>query len=240
MLEVKPATIRAYHSYPSLSTYTDIAVKYNPTELTFDKAVHVAEITIPGLDSPLLQFVRGQNEKLTLDLFCDTTELGGMSGGAVSVVAQTDQIYQLVKIVPETHAPPVCDFSWGGGFPGSATSGDIFGGQQRTFFRCVVESVKQRFTVFSTQGVPLRATLSVTLREFRPLDEQLKSLKLSSPDRTGSLVLQNGESLSSIAAHHYLNPSRWRAIAQSNGIDDPRRLAPGTVLILPCLEGSAA
>ena len=35
-----------------------------------------AEIAIPGLDAPLQQFVRGQAEKLTLDLFFDTTDNG--------------------------------------------------------------------------------------------------------------------------------------------------------------------
>ena len=42
-----------------------IPVQYNPTELSFDKSAQIAEIAIPGLDSPLQQFVRGQAEKLT-------------------------------------------------------------------------------------------------------------------------------------------------------------------------------
>ncbi len=31
-----------------------IDVQFNPTELTFDKGAQIAEIGIPGLDSPLL------------------------------------------------------------------------------------------------------------------------------------------------------------------------------------------
>ena len=35
-------------------------VQFNPTEFSLDKAAQIAEIAIPGLDAPLLQFVRGQ------------------------------------------------------------------------------------------------------------------------------------------------------------------------------------
>src|SRR5687768_8667149 len=45
---------------------SSVAAQYNPNELTFEKGVQIAEIAIPGLDTPLLQFVRGQNERLTL------------------------------------------------------------------------------------------------------------------------------------------------------------------------------
>jgi hypothetical protein len=53
-----------------------ITVQFNPTEYTLNKGAQIAEIGIPGLDSPLLQFIRGQNERLTLELFFDTTAEG--------------------------------------------------------------------------------------------------------------------------------------------------------------------
>ena len=40
---------------------------YNPAKYTLNKAAQYAEINIPGLDSPILQYVRGQNEKLSLE-----------------------------------------------------------------------------------------------------------------------------------------------------------------------------
>src|SRR5438552_9958901 len=86
-------------------------VQYNPTEFTLSKGVQIAEIAIPGLDSPILQFVRGQTETLTLDLFFDTTDRG-MDDSAVSVTTKTDKFYQLIKINKDTHAPPICRFTW--------------------------------------------------------------------------------------------------------------------------------
>jgi nucleoid-associated protein YgaU len=214
-----------------------IPFQYNPTELSFQKNVQVAEIAIPGLDTPLLQFVRGQNETLTVDLFFDTTESG--MAGAVSVTTLTDKIYQLVKIEPSTHAPPICRFVWGPEFPGHEVSARV-GNQKRDWFRCLVESVRHKYTLFSPSGVPLRATLTLTLREYKPLGDQLSQLGLNSPDRTQVRVLRSDETLSSIAAEHYRDPGQWRRIAAANGIEDPRRLTAGTYLRLPPLEGETA
>lgn len=210
-----------------------IPVQYNPTEYTLTKGAQLAEIAIPGLDTPLIQFVRGQAETLTLDLYFDTTD-DGMGTKATSVTALTDQIYQLVKIEPDTHAPPVCAFLWHKEFPGSAVSSHV-GNQRRSDFQCVVESVKQRFTLFSPEGVPLRAVVTVSLREYKTLDEQLKQLNLNSPDKTQSHVVQRGDTLTGIAGRHYGLPQRWREVAVANGITDPRRLDAGVFLRVPPL-----
>jgi hypothetical protein len=66
-------------------------IQYNPTELTFDKQAQLAEIGIPGLDAPIQQFVRGSAEKLTLELFCDTTDQG-TGFKATSVTSETDKM----------------------------------------------------------------------------------------------------------------------------------------------------
>jgi nucleoid-associated protein YgaU len=246
-----------------------IELQYNPTELSWDKSAQIAEIAIPGLDAPLQQFVRGQAEKLNLELFFDTTDYG-MGKRAVSVTTLTDRIYRLVKIEPSRHAPPICTFIWNDQFPGSslegnagstasgllggsvgaavsaigeaagaassaaaAITGAASGNQRRNGFRCLVESVKQKFTLFSPEGIPLRASLSVALREYKTLDEQLAHLNLTSPDRTHSHVTRTGDTLCSIAAQYYRSPDDWRSIADANGIEDPRRLVLGMFLTIP-------
>lgn len=213
-----------------------IEVAFNPNELTFNKGAQIAEIAIPGLDSPILQFVRGQAETLTVDFFFDSTDAGGMGTQAVPVTTLTDQFYQLIKIEPARHAPPVCRFSWGSrGFPGSAMTGET-SSQQRTAFQCIVESVKQRFTLFTAEGVPLRATLSISLKEYQTLADQAEKLRLQSPDHTHVHVVQRGDTLTRIAAKAYDDPAPWRAIAVHNGIDDPLALEPGTILEVPALR----
>ena len=214
-----------------------IAVSYNPTEYTLSKGAQLAEVSIPGLDSPILQFVRGQTETLSLDLFFDTTE-AGMDDSATSVTSLTDPFYQLIKIDGTTHAPPICFFAWGTEFPGQrayASMGMGTGSQQRHGFKCVVDSVRQHFTLFSPQGLPLRATLTVSLKEYKTLAEQIAEINAQSADHSHTHLVQAGETLSQIAANVYNDPSQWRAIATQNKMLDPLNLQPGQMLEIPPL-----
>jgi nucleoid-associated protein YgaU len=168
-----------------------------------------------------LQFVRGQNEKLSLYLFFDTTDQG-MGDTAVDVRSLTDSIYQLGKIQPRTHAPPRLRLTWGQGLS----------------FKAIVESVQQKFTLFNPQGMPLRATLSVVFREYKTLEEQIAELNLQSSDHAKRRTVQRGDTLSRIAAEEYRDPREWRRIADANAdvVSNPRRLTPGTVLQIPPLD----
>jgi LysM repeat protein len=208
--------------------------QFNPTELQFAKQAQIAEIAIPGLDSPLLQFVRLQDEKIALELFFDTTDTG-MDDNAKSVTLLTDPFYDLLKIDSDAHAPPRLVFGWGSAFPGSHT-GDAK--QRRSAFNCVIESVNQQYTLFAPNGTPLRAKLNVALREYKRLSDQISQLNLKSADVSKSYVVRSGDTLPKIAYQAYDDATAWRMIADANGIADPTVLTPGSVLSLPAVSAS--
>jgi nucleoid-associated protein YgaU len=137
----------------------------------------------------------------------------------LDVRSLTAPFYQLVKIQPKTHAPPRITFVWGLGLS----------------FRAIVESVQEKFTIFNPLGIPLRATLSVAMREYKTLEEQLKELNLQSSDHTKRHIVVAGDTLGRIAFEHYRDASQWRLIADQNAdrIPNPRRLEPGIVLKIP-------
>jgi nucleoid-associated protein YgaU len=201
----------------NLETGDDLKVQYNPPDYSLSKGAQIAEIAIPGLDSPLLQFIRGTNEKITLKLFFDTTDDG------TDVREKTKSFYNLAKMDPETHAVPKCWITWGKAGKIKGDYSDFYG---------IVENISQNFTLFSSDGIPLRADLEITFREYKTLEEQLQKLKSYTRNR----VVQRGETLSSIAADEYNDPNEWRTLAEENGIDDPRRLTPGTIIEIPPLE----
>lgn len=231
MTETAKATLEIHWTVPQPDNRIELT--YNPAELTFEKSVQFAEINIPGINAPLQQFVRGQAEKLTVELFFDTTDQG-MAEGARSVTEQTDRIYALARIEPSGHAPPPVTFIWGRSVPGlNLPAGS--GSQRREGFKGIAESVRHRFTLFSPAGVPLRAIVNLTLREFAPLHEQLPRTNPSSPDRSHLHVLRQGETLGSIAWRYHLRTDSWRDIAVANGIEDPRRMAPGRLLEVPAI-----
>lgn len=211
-----------------------LPVQFNPTEFSLAKGAQIAEIAIPGIDNPILQFVRGQNEKVTLELFFDTTD-SGTGATAQPVTQRTNEFYALVKMSGDEHAPPRCRFGWGTEFPGLINqAGRTIG--HRMAFDCIVESVQQKFTLFSPAGVPLRATLSVSLREYVTLETQLQQLNLQSSDHTRVHVVQRGETLPAIAHQAYKDPAQWRLIADANRLLHPRAIQPGMVLELPPLR----
>jgi nucleoid-associated protein YgaU len=178
--------------------------------------------------------VRGHTETLSLDLFFDSTDESGTGENAAPVTKKTDLFYQLIKIDPRTHAPPICRFVWGAAtFPGSNFTGRWSSQSRENGFQCVVESVRQQFTMFSPRGTPLRAKLTVSLKEYQSVDQQIESIRFESPDLTHAHVVKEGETLSQIAARIYDDPRQWRAIATHNGMEDPLDLEPGTILEVP-------
>lgn len=206
-------------------TSSAIKALFNPERYTVQKSVQYADIAIPGLDAPVVQFVRGEAEKISFELFFDTTE-DGMVDGAKDVRELTGKVYQLTKVESETHAPPRCLLYWGEG-------DKLFAFGTKTSPWCVLESVSQELMLFSPSGVPLRAKLTVSFREAWTIEEQLKETPRHSNDRTHRRALGRGQTLSHLAGETYGDPGAWRAIAEANDIDDPRRVAPGTLLEIP-------
>jgi len=198
-------------------TKNRIEVQFNPADLNYNKTAQFAEIAIPGLDAPVLQFIRGGTQTLTLELFFDTSESG--KGPLVKNVTElTDKFYDLVRQDPKTHAAPRCRFEWG----------------QQNAFVCVVESIDRKFQLFSPEGVPLRARLTVKLREYQTVEDMVS--KLESADHTKARVVKRKERLDQISAREYETPAEWRRIADKNQISNPRRIATGTILRIPPLR----
>lgn len=202
---------------------------FNPTNYSVSKGAQIAEIGIPGLDSPILQFVRGTTEEINFKLFFDTTEDGR------DVREFSENFYNLVKINSDLHAPPVCRLSWGennavGGIIGKASK---YKRPQENKFRGIVSNISQNFILFSSEGIPLRTEMNVAFKEYKTLDQQIRELNLKSSDHTKVVNVQRGDSLSSIAAKEYGDPARWREIADRNKIIDPKSIRPGQELVIP-------
>jgi hypothetical protein len=191
----------------------EVTVLFNPTEYSMEKSNEFANINIPGLDSPLLQFVKGGLETLSMDLFFDTYEEKDKD-----VRKHTDKITTLLKIDEDLHAPPILRFIWG-----------------KLIFTAVLTRVTRKFTMFLSEGTPVRATLTVSFSEYTT-EFKKKETARSSSDRTKYYVLEQGDSLWLLADKEYGDPGLWRPIAEANRIDKPRKLKPGTEIVIPPLE----
>jgi nucleoid-associated protein YgaU len=190
-------------------------VLFNPAEYSLEKANQFASAPLPGLSNPVFSFVNGDADTLTMELFFDTYT----DRGASDVRDETNKIARLLEIDSELHAPPPVQFVWG-----------------KLFFFAIIERLSQRFTMFREDGVPVRATLNVTFKEYRTIKEQLDDIPLRSSDWTKHRIVGEGDRLSLIAAIEYEDPTVWRVIADANDIDNPRLLQPGQEIRLPPLR----
>jgi nucleoid-associated protein YgaU len=99
----------------------------------------------------------------------------------------------------------------------------------------VLAKVSQKFIMFRSDGVPVRARLTVTFHEFTNEDIEPKEIKRETADYSKVHVVVQGETLSGIAATHYKNPALWRPIAVINRVGNPRELPTGRELRIPPL-----
>ena len=190
-----------------------IVAMFNPEQYTIGKTVNYNRTNLPGLQTPITQFVYGNAQTLKIDLFFDTYEKNE------DVRKHTRKVARLLDIDRELHAPPVCKFIWG-----------------QLEFKAVIDNISQNFTMFLSSGIPVRAKLTVSFTEYRTITEQLKGTLLHSADRTKYYILTEADSLWLLSDKSYADSSHWRLIAAANNIDNPRLLTPGTELIIPPLR----
>lgn len=213
-------TKRAYIEVIKPANYqpaTKIPLCFNPTEYQLSKQNTFHEVPIPGLNASPIQFVRGTSEKLSFEAVVDTSD--DMSNVRTKYV---DPLRKLAAIHGELHAPPVVKFVW-----------------EHFQFVGVIESLNVTFTLFSDAGMPVRAKVAFTIKEYTTVAKQKELAKKTSPDLERTYVVRRGDTLSAIAAQSYGDPSQWREIAAANAITDPRMLEPGLVLTIPRLGGTS-
>jgi nucleoid-associated protein YgaU len=198
-----------------------IAVLFNPTEYSFDRSNSYKSTPVPGLGSPLLQFVNGEADQLSMELFLDDyTDPKGptslLQKEQDPLARRLTDLSKLLLIDRDLHAPPPVRFNWG----------------PMEFF-AVIEKLGRKVTMFHPDGSPARATLSITFKEYRTLRQQLENPRRESADKTKRRVVVGREALWWIAAREYDDPGEWPRIAEANDLDDPREIAPGDWLELP-------
>lgn len=192
----------------------EVAVLFNPAEYSVEISNNYQKSAPPGLSNPIIQFVNGEAQGLTMDLYFDTFTDGGCS----DVSQLTGRFASLLNIDADLHAPPRVEFKWG-----------------VLSFRAVIEKLSQRFTMFLSDGTPVRATLNVSFRQYKTLAEQLDDPRRNSADKTKRRELTAADSLWLLAHREYGNVRYWRLIARANGVEDPRALVPGAVVLVPPL-----
>lgn len=200
-------------------TSADVDCLFNPKEYTFSKQNQWAPSKTSGADIPQMEFTSGKPATLQMQLFFDTYINGS------DVRAHTDNLWEMMMVVdrlkdPKTQKsrPPKVRFMWG----------------ETWVFDAAITSIKQKFTLFLDNGIPVRAMVDVTFQQLVDTN-RLRSQNPTSGGVGGERVwtVNPGDTLAWIAYQEYGDPNQWRRIAEANRLSDVRRLSPGTVLVIP-------
>ena len=206
-------------------------VQFNPKEFKLNDKANWTVSKELEKGKPMLTYEKGDPSTVTMELIFDSTDTGGdvyakfvrpLRGFLYPNVEDEDtEGKSMVR-------PPYCKFVWG-----------------NFTFDCIVESLAASAIMFSQDGTPLRAKVSLTLKQVEVLEQNTaannKDLTLSS---MGSMFsgsssaattanIAPGQTLTQVA------PRNWRAVAAANGISDPMN-PPARPVVIPLDSDLAA
>jgi len=144
-----------------------VDAQYNPKEIQIDRSVPWTPHSMSNAASPSdddapgdihLEFTGAKGRSMTVEMLFDGYEEGR------SIAAQVDSL-EAMATVPDPSSsdqtlrrPALCVVSWGNrGVPS---------------FRCVIEQLSTKYTMFASDGTPLRAVCTVKLLEATKLSLQ--------------------------------------------------------------------
>lgn len=208
----------------NLATNEKVACMFNPTDYTFSKTNNWTEVMVESQNTPNIEFAGGQPATLELNLLFDTYEphshptLNIKAGDDVR--KYTKGLWEMMKVNTSGNGkkePPRCRFEWGSFWS----------------FEAVITSMTQKFILFDNDGTPLRAEVTVSLKQVKDEGQYPRQNPTSGGSPGERLhVVREGETLAAIAYQEYGDSGLWRQIAEHNPIPDPRRLKAGQPLII--------
>ncbi len=103
-------------------------------------------------------------------------------------------------------------------------------------FFCQLKSLNVEYKMFNKAGVPVRAVLKTTFKEF--IEEKLRTIfeQKSSPDLTHVRTVKEGDTLPMLAFEIYGDPGYYLEVARVNNIVNFRNLEPGREIKFPPIE----
>ena len=205
-----------------LSGGQTVSVQFNPETLkvTFANAL----VQDGGKDNAAgnagTQFVGKGTTKLALTLWFDVTAM--IDNPVDDVRKLTQKVIYFMTPKPNGKdkkklIPAATQFVWGS-----------------FLFNGIVEGIEESLEFFAPDGKPLRASLSLTIAQQDILVSKFgdsdNHAKPKTPGQQPMTAAKAGDNLQKIAAKATGDALGWQAIAFANAIEDPLRLAAGSLI----------
>jgi hypothetical protein len=199
---------------PTLECY------FNPTEYSLSKSNEWKYENVTGTSFTEPEFTGGQPRQMELSLLFDQT----FPPYTMTVRDATAALLDAMEVPSgqsggtPTAVPPFITFGWG-----------------KLKFKGACTSLTCTYKLFSPEGQPLRADVKLSLTQTgEPPKGQNPTTRAQAG--FGMHTVRYGDTLPSISYRAYGDATRWRLIAEANGVDNPLHLRRGSSLSLPALE----
>lgn len=130
-----------------------IKAQYNPKDLQVDLQVpwqKANQANKSGEQGIHLEFTGAEGREMTVELLFDAYEDKGSIAHKIETIHKLASVIKAGSKKEKDRRPHRCVVKWG-----STVSS----------FRCVIESVSTKYTMFTDDGTPVRATCTVKLKE---------------------------------------------------------------------------
>ncbi len=219
----KAKLIPIVNEQPSTDESTHIVVQFNPASLRLNITNNTQADTAGGNSGNSAQYVDRSSSTLTIQLLFDTSVAQEGVEPNTDVRVLTNRIVSTF-LVPQQppqgqspQAPARCRFQWGS-----------------FAFVGMLSSYGETLDFFAPEGIPLRSTLALSLKEDRYEFQRDASVRAQrdTPPPLFTPVPSNA-TVNQITEAAGQNGEQWQPTALANGIEDPRQVPPGAALVYP-------
>jgi len=219
-LEIRPYADAKFKK----STGKVFTAQFNPSEIDLkwginETGVH-QDITLTGNKKFSIKVADITSVTSNFKLLLDNT----MSNDKTPIIEKLVAFKKAcLNVNPELHAPNYVKLLWG-----------------RFVFKCQLISLSVKFTLFSPEGIPLRAELDCGFKRFVDYNTKLKEEDNKSPDMTRIITIKEGDSLPLLCYEHYGATKYYLQVARQNALASPLNLRIGQRIVLPPLVDDLA
>ena len=199
------------------SSSAEFAAYVNPGEITLAYEVEYDAAQGSGTTNSRMEFKKMKPGDLSLSFFIDGT---GASGHQADVQAEVEKFQAVTGYNGDIHRPNYLKVMWG----------------TLQIKRCVLKSASIAYKLFRPDGVPLRAVITAVFSDNSDDQTRVATAQDQSPDLTHRRIVKAGDRLPALCQQIYGDPRLYLRVAEANGLDDFRHIAPGSELYFPPLE----
>ncbi|MCR8882502.1 hypothetical protein QUW57_05750 [Phocaeicola plebeius] len=213
-----------------ISAYTDkdfsqqhgsaLELPMEPEQISFGNSIHYRDDRQLGSTGGDIRFEKYGPATLSLKFTIDCT---GVVEGTLPGDSVYDKVNDLADLLyvynSDGHSPSYVVVTYG-----------------ELLFKGRLEKMDTKYQLFSSGGVPLRATVSLVFKRFMTGKEERKKFSKQSPDMSRLVTVKEGETLPYLCHRLYGDSLLVREVARFNELDSFRNIPAGTQLLFPPLK----